>query len=64
MWRRLEMPDEKFESISQKAKFYGIHFLSEKGDSIERHFEKLCRIGKIKVNRVETKKSSRRLLLK
>lgn len=42
------MPDEQFESIPQEAKFYGIHFLSKKGGNIERHFIKLCRIGKNK----------------
>lgn len=42
------MPAEQFESITQEAKFYGTHFLSEKGGSIERHFRKLDRIGKNK----------------
>lgn len=48
IWENLKMPAEKWESIPQEAKFYGICFLSEKGGNIERHFRKLCRIGKNK----------------
>lgn len=50
LWESLEMPAEQFESISQEVKFYGIHFLSEKGGNLERYWKgrKLCRIGKNK----------------
>lgn len=48
IWESLKMPAEQLESIPQEAKFYGIHFLSEKGGNIERHFRKFCRIGKNK----------------